>query len=96
MPPAGIKHGIVIARLMAYLGIHIQQYKLGELMDGQTGFRLSVEDCLSPDVSFVSRERLKLLQPVSENYSMARPISRLKCFLPAIPSPRPNAKSPSI
>src|SRR5580704_10385795 len=40
MPPAGIKHGVIIARLMAYLGIHVQQHKLGELLDGQTGFRL--------------------------------------------------------
>jgi Uma2 family endonuclease len=66
MPPAGIKHGIVIARLMAYLGIHVQEHKLGELLDGQTGFRLSVEDCFAPDISFVSRERLKLIQPISE------------------------------
>jgi len=83
MPPAGIKHGIVIARLMAYLGIHIQQYKLGELMDGQTGFRLSVEDCLSPDVSFVSRERLKLLQPVSEKLFHGAPDLAVEVLSPS-------------
>jgi Uma2 family endonuclease len=66
MPPAGIKHGIVIARLMAYLGIHVQQHKFGELLDGQTGFRLSVDECFAPDISFVSRERLKLIQPIGE------------------------------
>jgi len=66
MPPAGIKHGVIIARLMAYLGIYVQQHKLGELLDGQTGFRLSVEYCFAPDISFVSRERLKLIQPITE------------------------------
>lgn len=66
MPPAGLKHGVVITRLTAYLGIYVLQHKLGELADGQSGFRLSVEDCFEPDIAFISRERLKLLQPMSE------------------------------
>ena len=63
MPPAKPRHGMVIARLIAALGAHIYDRKLGELFDGQTGFRLSIEHCYEPDVSFVSNERLKLILP---------------------------------
>ena len=32
-------------------------------LDGQTGFRLGLQHCFQPDVSFVSRERMKLILP---------------------------------
>ena len=83
MPPAGVRHGIIIMRLSIFLGAHVYQNKLGELMDGQTGFRLSVEDCLSPDVSFVSRERLKLLQPPSERLFHGAPDLAVEVLSPS-------------
>ena len=63
MPPAGYKHGAVIARLLAAVATHVYRHRLGEVFDGQTGFRLSMDHCFAPDVSFVSRERLKLIAP---------------------------------
>jgi Uma2 family endonuclease len=63
MSPARPKHGAVIARLSYYLGAHIYENKLGEIFDGQTGFRLGTQNCFQPDISFVSRERMKLILP---------------------------------
>ncbi len=65
MPPAKPRHGAVIARLMAALGHFVYEHKLGELFDGQTGFRLSLEYCYEPDISFVSYERMKLILPAA-------------------------------
>jgi Uma2 family endonuclease len=59
MSPAGAFHGNVITRLIRHLAIHIDAHHLGELFDGQTGFRLSDQYLLSPDISFVSAARLK-------------------------------------
>jgi len=66
MPPAGAEHGDVIARLLAAIATHAYEGKLGRVYDGQTGFRLSVDFCFEPDISFVSRQRLKLILPVKE------------------------------
>ncbi len=63
MPPAGFKHGAIIARLLSAIATHVYQHKLGEVLDGQTGFRLSLDHCFEPDISFVSRARLKLIAP---------------------------------
>ena len=63
MSPARPKHGAVIARLSYYLGAHIYEHKLGEMFDGQTGFRLGTQHCFQPDISFVSFERMKLILP---------------------------------
>jgi len=63
MSPAGPKHGAIIARLSYHLGTHIYENRLGEMFDGQTGFRLGIQHCFQPDISFVCHERLKLILP---------------------------------
>jgi Uma2 family endonuclease len=63
MSPARPKHGAVIARLSYHLSAHIYENNLGEVFDGQTGFRLGIQHCFQPDISFVSCERLKLILP---------------------------------
>ena len=66
MPPAGVQHGDVIARLIAVIAAHVYAHHLGRVYDGQTGFRLSTDYCLARDVSFVSKERLKFILPVED------------------------------
>ncbi len=65
MPPAKPRHGAIIAQLIYLLGAHVYQHRLGKLFDGQTGFRMSLEHCYEPDVSFVSNERMKLILPAA-------------------------------
>lgn len=62
MPPAGLTHGAVIIRLAVAVGGHVLAHKLGEVFDGQTGFRLNLDNCFEPDISFLSRERLAMMQ----------------------------------
>lgn len=59
--PAGYDHGDVIMVLSHALADVVYAKKLGRIYDGQTGYRLSIDICYAPDVSFVSRERFKLL-----------------------------------
>ena len=83
MPPAGLKHGVVITRLTAYLGIYVLQHKLGELADGQSGFRISIEHCYEPDIAFISRERLKLLPPISDKIFHGSPDLAVEVLSPS-------------
>ena len=64
--PAGAGHGDVIMRLAAAVATHVYEHRLGLVYDGQTGFRLSVDFCFCPDLSFVSHDRAKLILPVRE------------------------------
>ena len=57
--PVPANHGAICVRLILLLGAFVQRRKLGELYDSSTGFRISESILLSPDVSFVSRARLK-------------------------------------
>ena len=66
MSPAGAGHGDVVVRLTAALAAHVYEHRLGLVYDGQTGFRLSVDFCFCPDLSFVGHERMKLILPVKE------------------------------
>jgi Uma2 family endonuclease len=61
MAPAGFDHGDVNTVLSHALADWVYKKKLGRVYDGQTGYRLSIDICYAPDVSFVSRERFKLI-----------------------------------
>ncbi|MEW6746938.1 MAG: Uma2 family endonuclease [Planctomycetota bacterium] len=57
-PPAGYAHGDIGARLICLLGFFLQGKGLGKVFDSSVGFKLPTGDTVSPDVSFVSSERL--------------------------------------
>lgn len=57
--PVSANHGAICVRLIVLIGAFVQRRKLGELYDSSTGFRVSADLLLSPDVSFVSAARLK-------------------------------------
>ena len=59
MSPSDSVSGEVGARFSMLLSTWVYIYNLGRILDSSTGFRLPNGDLLSPDVSFVSRERLK-------------------------------------
>ncbi len=59
MSPSDGVSGIVGVRCSWLLANWVYEHHLGEVLDASTGFRLPNGDLLSPDVSFVSRERLK-------------------------------------
>jgi len=57
--PTGFQHGCISSRLLAALLAFVIEHRLGVVVDSSTGFRLKNGDCLSPDVSFVGKERLR-------------------------------------
>jgi len=57
--PSDSVSGVIGARLGFLLGTWVYKHELGRILSSSTGFRLPNGDLLSPDVSFVSRDRLK-------------------------------------
>jgi Uma2 family endonuclease len=55
--PAGARHGRIVADLLIRVGVFVRETKLGQVFDGQTGFRLR-DNLRSPDISFVAGTRL--------------------------------------
>ncbi len=83
MPPAGAEHGDVIAQLLIAIGAHVYEHNLGRIYDGQTGFRLSLDLCFSPDISFVSKARLKLILPDKEKLFHGAPDLAVEVLSPS-------------
>ena len=59
MSPSDGVSGAVGVRFSRLLANWVYEQNSGEVLDSSTGFRLPNGDLLSPDVSFVSRNRLK-------------------------------------
>ncbi|HLC16059.1 MAG TPA: Uma2 family endonuclease [Thermodesulfovibrionia bacterium] len=57
-PRASYKHGRIAAKISAALINFITPKKFGEIVDSSTGFRMKGGNLRSPDVSFISKERL--------------------------------------
>ncbi len=57
--PTGFEHGYLALRLASAIMTFALARRLGIVVDSSTGFRMKSGDCLSPDVSFVRRERLQ-------------------------------------
>jgi len=83
MSPAGAEHGDVISRLLVALGAHAYGNKLGRVYDGQTGYRLGPDHCFAPDISFVSKARLKLILPAKEKLFHGSPDLAVEVLSPS-------------
>ena len=58
MSPASLDHGEMIIRLSMAIAGFVYEHELGAVYDGQTGFKLSPKNVLSPDISFVVTARI--------------------------------------
>ena len=84
--PVHMNHGrlcVHIVHIGAMLLQHAEGRQLGDVFDSSTGFRLADDLLLSPDVSFVSKSRMKSLAP------------RLDKFFPGAPDLVVEVLSPS-
>lgn len=73
MSPASANHGSICIRLAVLLATHVQRRKLGVVYDSSTGFRLSDEVVLSPDLAFVSRQRLSRILVAPDKFLAGAP-----------------------
>ena len=73
MSPVHASHGMICTRLILLLGPFIHRQKLGEIYDSSTGFRLSNDIVLSPDIAFVGKARLKKILIAPEKFLYGAP-----------------------
>lgn len=59
MSPTGIEHEYIGVRLILALGAFVKDHRLGVVVGSSAGFWMKNRDFLSPDVSFIVKERLK-------------------------------------
>lgn len=60
MSPTGRMHGRIVSKIDRYLGMFVEQHRLGETYGAETGFilRRDPDTLRAPDVAFVGTERL--------------------------------------
>ena len=83
MSPVPANHGAICVRLILLIGSFVQRRKLGEVYDSSTGFRLSPEILLSPDVSFVSKSRLKKILKAPDRFLHGAPSLAIEVLSPS-------------
>ena len=71
--PTGFQHGYISMRLGGVLAEFVLRRRLGLVVDSSTGFRMKNGDCLSPDVSFVRKERLRSEKGITTRFFQGAP-----------------------
>ncbi len=57
-PPAGWRHGVIGARLIAMLDDHVRSNDLGIVVDSSAGYDLPTGDTVEPDGSYIAADRI--------------------------------------
>src|SRR5580692_7592149 len=73
MSPVHENHGMLCMRIGSTLLQFVEPRGLGNVYDSSTGFRLAEDLLLSPDVSFVSKERLKKIRVAPDKFLAGAP-----------------------
>lgn len=81
MPPAGWEHGRIEMLIGRTLGNYAQQHRLGEVLSGDTGFKLADGTVRAPDVAFVKRERVAALS--GRGFARGAPDLAIEIFSPS-------------
>lgn len=83
MSPVHANHGTICTRLIVLLATFAQRHKIGEVYDSSTGFRLSDTVLLSPDISFVSKARLKKILIAPDKFLYGAPDLAVEVLSPS-------------
>jgi len=81
-PPEFLDHGIVCADLGYKIGTHVWTSNLGCVVGGKVGFWMTNGNLRSPDISFVSKERLAVLEPISKIFLKGAPDLAIEIISP--------------
>jgi len=81
--PGYANHGEMCVRIGAMLLQFAQSRKLGGIYDSSTGFRLTEDLLLSPDVSFVSKARLKTIRLAPDKFLAGAPDLAVEVLSPS-------------
>src|ERR1051325_331782 len=58
-PKNNFRHGDICIRISIALGNFVNSGRLGVVCDSSTGFWMKNRNCRAPDISFISKERLR-------------------------------------
>lgn len=83
MSPAGFAHELIGVRLIFALENFVQLHKLGVVLGSSLGCRMENRDLLSPDVSFVAKERLKGQKHPTEGFFDGAPDLAVEVLSPS-------------
>lgn len=83
MSPAHERHGEICVRLASLLFNFVDRKEMGKVYDSSTGFRLAPEVLLSPDVSFVSKARLKKILIAPDKFLLGAPDLAIEVLSPS-------------
>src|SRR4051812_15053925 len=82
-PKNNFQHGNIAARLFLALGNHVQQQRLGVVLDSSTGFWMRNRNCRAPDISFISRGRLAGWKPSTRRFFEGAPDLAVEILSPS-------------
>ncbi len=82
MGNSGAKHGYVCSTLMILLGGYVRIQKLGAMFDSSTAFKMKNGNKRSPDISFVSKERLQGLEELPDGFLDGAPELAIEILSP--------------
>ncbi|HXR08846.1 MAG TPA: Uma2 family endonuclease [Candidatus Acidoferrum sp.] len=83
MSPVHENHGAVCVEISMLIGAFVQRRKLGKVYDSSTGYRLTKDLLLSPDVSFVSNARLKKIRVAPDRFLAGAPDLAVEVLSPS-------------
>jgi Uma2 family endonuclease len=74
-PKNNFQHGDIASRLFLALGNHAHQHRMGLVLNSRTGFWMRNRNCRAPDISYVSRQRVKALgfKPSTQSFFPGAP-----------------------
>jgi Uma2 family endonuclease len=82
-PKNNYQHGDISAQLLVALRNHATTRKLGAVWDSSTGFWMRNRNCRAPDVSFVSKDRLRGLKRNASQFFSGAPDLAVEILAPS-------------
>ena len=83
MSPATLRHEEIGARLLVAMYQFAEQHRLGQVYGGNAGFRLNRLTMYAPDVSFVSKERMRVIRYDPDKFGSAAPDLAVEILSPS-------------
>lgn len=83
MGNSGMEHGFIASILNVRIGGYVLEYGLGVICDSSTAFTLKSGNKRSPDLSFVSKERLRGLKRLPKGYFQGAPDLAVEVISPS-------------
>jgi Uma2 family endonuclease len=81
-PKNNPEHGHICARLSSALVSHVDRQRLGGIFDSSTGFWMQNENLRAPDISFVSKDRLKGIKRPARSFFRFAPDLAIEVLSP--------------